>query len=125
VPGQEWQNWSEQALAEAAELKPLIVNPITYAEVPIGFAEIEVLEAALPSALYQREPLPWEAAFLAGKCFVRYRRRGGLRTSPLPDFYIGLHAAIRRYAILTRDAARYRSYFPAVDVLTPGKQHAG
>lgn len=121
----EWQNWSAQALAETAELRPLIINPIIYAEVSIGFAEIEVLEAALPAALYEREPLPWEAAFLAGKCFVQYRRRGGLRTSPLPDFYIGAHAAIRRYALLTRDAARYRSYFPTVDVLTPGKQHAG
>ena len=121
----EWQDWSAQALAEAAEIKPLIINPIIYSEVSVGFAEIEVLEAALPADLYRREPLPWEAAFLAGKCFVQYRRRGGFRTSPLPDFYIGAHAAISRYAVLTRDASRYRSYFPTIDVLAPGKPHAG
>jgi predicted nucleic acid-binding protein len=71
--------------------------------------------------LYQREPLPWEAGFLAGKCFLRYRRRGGLRTSPLPDFYIGAHAAIGQLALLTRDAARYGSYFPTVEILAPAK----
>jgi predicted nucleic acid-binding protein len=72
--------------------------------------------------LYQREPLPWEAGFLAGKSFLLYRRQGGSRTSPLPDFYIGAHAAIGRLALLTRDACRYRSYFPKVEMLAPAKQ---
>jgi predicted nucleic acid-binding protein len=69
--------------------------------------------------VYQREPVPWAAGFLAGKCFLRYRRRGGARTSPLPDFYIGAHAAVGRLVLLTRDAARYRTYFPSVEVLAP------
>jgi predicted nucleic acid-binding protein len=114
-----WADWSESALAEAAEYAALVINPTVYAEVSITFSKIEGLEAALPANLYQREPLPWEAGFLAGKCFLRYRRLGGLRSSPLPDFYIGAHAAVRRLALLTRDAARYRTYFPTVEVLAP------
>jgi len=111
--------WSSTALAEAAEYTALVINPIVYAEVSITYSTIEALDAALPNALYQREPLPWEAGFLAGKCFLRYRRLGGTRSSPLPDFFIGAHAAVRRLALLTRDAARYRTYFPGIEILTP------
>jgi predicted nucleic acid-binding protein len=89
----DWGHWSGRALAEVAEQAALIINPIVYAEVSIGYTTIEALDAALPATLYQREPLPWEAGFLAGKSFLLYRRRGGSRTSPLPDFYIGAHAA--------------------------------
>jgi predicted nucleic acid-binding protein len=116
-----WADWSGRALSEVAEHTTLIINPIVYAEVSIGYTKIEDLDAALPAALYQREPLPWEAGFLAGKSFLLYRRRGGSRTSPLPDFYIGAHAAIGRLALLTRDAARYRGYFPTVEILAPTK----
>lgn len=119
-----WSDWSGRALAESAEHTTLIINPIIYAEVSIGYTAIEALDAALPSSLYQREPLPWEAGFLAGKCFLLYRRRGGLRNSPLPDFYIGAHAAIGHLALLTRDAALYRSYFPKLEVFAPTKRHA-
>ena len=87
-----------------------------------GYTTIEALDAVLPATLYQREPLPWEAGFLAGKSFLHYRHLGGARTSPLPDFYIGAHAAIRHLALLTRDAARYRSYFPKVEILAPTKR---
>jgi predicted nucleic acid-binding protein len=118
----EWGDWSAHALAEAAEHAPLLIDPIIYAEVSIGYTTIEALDAALPATLYQREPLPWDAAFLAGKCFLQYRRRGGSRTSPLPDFYIGAHAAIGKLALLTRDAARYGSYFPTVEILAPAKR---
>src|SRR5512144_437568 len=83
---------------------------IIYAEVSVGYARIEDLEAALPSALFRRDPLPWEAAFLAGKAFLAYRKRGGRRRSPLPDFYIGAHAAIAGFRLLTRDARRYSRY---------------
>jgi predicted nucleic acid-binding protein len=114
-----WSAWSSNALAEVAEYAALVVNPIVYAEVSIAFSRIEALEAALPATLYQREQLPWEAGFLAGKCFLRYRRLGGARSSPMPDFYIGAHAATRSLALLTRDAARYRTYFPGVELLTP------
>jgi len=114
-----WGDWSAGALAEATEHSTLIINPIIYAEVSIGYTTIEGLDAALPAALYRREPLPWEAGFLAGKSFLLYRRRGGSRTSPLPDFYIGAHAAIEGLALLTRDVSRYRSYFPKVEILAP------
>jgi predicted nucleic acid-binding protein len=117
-----WGGWSSRALAEVAEHTALIINPIIYAEVSIGYATIEALDVGLPASLYQREPLPWDAAFLAGKSFLLYRRRGGARTSPLPDFYIGAHAAIGGLALLTRDATRYRTYFPTVEILAPTKR---
>lgn len=116
-----WATWSSQALAECAEYATLLINPIIYAEVSIGFQTIEALNEALPSGIFERVPLPWEAGFLAGKCFLAYRRRGGEKLFPLPDFYIGAHAAIEQLAILTRDAARYRTYFPKLEVLAPAK----
>jgi predicted nucleic acid-binding protein len=119
-----WGKWSESALAEASELLPLIINPIIYAEVSVSYKAVDSLNAAVPESLYRREPLPWSAGFLAGKCYREYRRRGGLRRSPLPDFYIGAHAAVRRLALLTRDAARYRSYFPTVEILAPTRRMA-
>ena len=114
-----WCEWSERALAECAEHTTLVINPIIYAEVSIRYSTIEALNAALPPDLYQREPLPWAAGFLAGKCFMQYRRRGSARTSHLPDFYIGAHAAVGNLALLTRDASRYSSYFPSVELLAP------
>lgn len=115
-----WSDWSAAALVQCAELTKLVVNPIIYAEVSIGYATIETLNAALPANLYQHEALPWEAGFLAGKCFfLAYRRKGGVRSNPLPNFYIGAHAAIERLAVLTRDAAGYRTYFPKLEILSP------
>jgi predicted nucleic acid-binding protein len=114
-----WGNWSAVALSEAANNAILVINPTVYAEVSVGFETIEDLEDALPTALFRRDDLPYEAAFLAGKCFLNYRRRGGGRRSPLPDFYIGAHAAVADFRILTRDAGRYRSYFPTVDLIIP------
>jgi predicted nucleic acid-binding protein len=114
-----WGDWSSAALAHEIEQGQVVINPIIYAEVSIGFERIEELEAALPRVVYRREPLPYEAAFLAGKAFLQYRRRRGLRQAPLPDFYIGAHAAIARYRLLTRDAARFRTYFPTVLLVAP------
>lgn len=114
-----WYDWSAAALASAANDGPLVINAIVYAEVSIGFATIEDLDDALPPEVFARERLPYEAAFLAGKAFLAYRRRGGARSVPLPDFYIGAHAAISGHQVLTRDANRYRSYFPTVRLLTP------
>ena len=116
-----WSDWSGGALAECAEHATLIVNPIIYAEVSIGYTTIEALNAALPRSLYQRNTLPWEAGFLAGKCFLAYRRRGGSRNTPLPDIYIGAHAAIEHLALLTRDAATFQTYFPNLEILSPPK----
>ena len=114
-----WFRWSSEILALQAEHAVLVINPIIYAEVSVGFERIEELEAALPATMFQREALPWEAGFLAGKCFRSYRRRSGARRSPLPDFYIGAHAAVARMALLTRDPARYRTYFPKLEVIAP------
>jgi hypothetical protein len=115
-----WGEWSSRALRAAADMAPLVINAIIYAEVSVGCPTIEAVEAALPLDLYRREPLPYAAAFLAGKAFLRYRQSGGRRTSPLPDFYIGAHAAIAGYRLLTRDAGRYRTYFPTLDLIAPG-----
>jgi hypothetical protein len=114
-----WFEWSSTQLARCADSNLLAINPIIYAEVSVGFSTIEELEEALPPRTFERLPLPWEAAFLAGKCFMKYRRRKGARRSPLPDFYIGAHAAVAGLALLTRDATRYRTYFPKLRIIAP------
>ena len=115
----QWAARSVAALAAQAERDALAINPIIYAEVSIGFSTIEDLNAALPPSVFHRLPLPWDAAFLAGKCFIDYRRRGGNRSSPLPDFYIGAHASLSGLPLLTRDARRYRTYFPKLTLIAP------
>ena len=115
----DWGAWSADTLAQLADEAVLLINPLIYAEVSAGFERIEDLELVLPTDLYRRTPFPYEAAFLAGKCYVRNRRRGGGRRSPLPDFYIGAHAAVARLRLLTRDARRYRQYFPTVELISP------
>ena len=115
----QWESWSRDALNHAVERSVLVINPIVYGELSIGYRTIEELDAVLPSDLYRREPLPFPAAFLAGKAFEAYRLRGGTRAAPLADFYIGAHAAIAGYRLLTRDAARYRTYFPRLEVIAP------
>ena len=114
-----WGGWSSTALQALAETSRLVINPLIYAEVSVTFDSVEALEAVLPSSLFAREPLPYEAAFLAGKVFERYRKRGGVRRSPLPDFYIGAHAAVAAYRLMTRDARRYREYFPKLELISP------
>lgn len=114
-----WADWSARALAEARDRGRLVINPLVYAEVSVGFDRIEDLDQAVPGDDFDREPLPYEAGFLAGKAFLTYRRRGGTRRSPLPDFYIGAHAAVRGYRLLARDVARYRTYFPSVEIVSP------
>jgi len=114
-----WFEWSSSRLAELAEESTLVLNPIIYAEVSIRFDRIEDLDDAVAADHFRREALPWEAAFLAGKVFLQYRRRGGRRRSPLPDFYIGAHAAVHRLRLLTRDLRRYRTYFPGLEIIAP------
>ena len=115
----QWFSWSAGALARAAETMRLVINPIIYAEISIRYSRIEDLNDALPQTFVEREPLPYEAAFLAGKAFLIYRKRSGVRRSPLPDFFIGAHASIARYSLLTRDARRYRTYFPKLPLIAP------
>lgn len=114
-----WLEWSSGELARAANAGPLYINPVIYAEVSVRFNRIEDLDDALPRADHERLPLPWEAAFLAGKAFLEYRRNRGPRTSTLPDFFIGAHAAVAELRLLTRDPGRYRTYFPTVALATP------
>jgi len=116
----EWLDWSSSMLAQAAEHGRIVINPIVYAEVSAGFDRIEDVDAALPAGDFRREPLPFPAGFLAAHAFVAYRRRGGVKTSPLPDFYIGAHAAVQRYQVITRDHRPFRTYFPSVRLITPG-----
>lgn len=115
----DWTPWSDEALITALEDGPVFVNQIVYAEVSVGFPTVEECEWALDVQGIERMPMPWSAAFLAGRAFVEYRRRGGAKRSPLPDFFIGAHAAVGRLRLLTRDPNPYRTYFPAVDLIAP------
>jgi predicted nucleic acid-binding protein len=113
-----WLAWSQSALVSAMDSGPVLINPIVYAEVSVRFTKVEDLDAALPSQI-EREDLPWSAAFLAGKCFRDYRNRGGARRSPLPDFYIGAHAAVTGRSLLTRDGNRFRTALPRLRLIAP------
>jgi hypothetical protein len=114
-----WREWSSDALAQATDTGPVYINPIIYSEVSVRFTTIEALEDALPPQDYRREPVPWAAAFLAGKVFLDYRRNQGTKSTTLPDFFVGAHAAIADLELLTRDAGRYRTYFPTVVLVAP------
>lgn len=114
-----WAPWSSTALAAIADESVLVINPLIYAEVSIRYETIEAIDSVLPPNLFRREDVPYEAAFLAGKAYIRYRERGGRRRSLLPDFLIGAHAAVAGYRMLTRDSRRYRTYFPRLDVIAP------
>ena len=114
-----WGDWSADNLAQARDEGRLVINPIVYAEVSTGFERIEDLDETIPASDFEREPLPYQAGFVAGKAFLTYRRRGGAHLSPLPDFYIGAHAAVAGYRLLTRDASRFRTYFPSVELIAP------
>jgi hypothetical protein len=114
-----WFSWSVFAIQQAADNFRLVINPVIYAEASVRFTRIEELDAALPIDMVEREPIPYQAAFLAGKAYLTYRRRGGTRRSPLPDFFIGAHTAVSSYRLLTRDSARYRAYFPKLALIAP------
>jgi len=116
---EEWLDWSSSMLEEAAHDGPLVINPIIYAEIAAGFTRIEDLDDAVPRDYCRRADLPWPAGFLAAHVYQQYRRGGGTRRSPLPDFYIGAHAAIAGLTLLTRDARRYRTYFPTLRLIAP------
>ena len=116
----DWSAWSARAVESASDRFRLVINAVIYGEVSVRYSRIEDLDLALPEALFEREDLPYEAAFLAGKAFRAYRQRGGTRRSPLLDFIIGAHAAVAGYQLLTRDVSRYRAYFPYLRLLAPG-----
>src|SRR5579863_1333504 len=114
-----WGAWSEAALIDAADRDEIAINPIIYAEIAAGFATMAALDLRLGEAEFRRLALPYAAGFVAGRAFVEYRGRGGVRRSPLPDFYIGAHAAVAGLTLLTRDARRYAGYFPKVALIAP------
>lgn len=115
----EWADWSESVLAQYSVDTILYINSIVYTEVSVGFKKIEDLESALMKGGFQMLDIPKEALFLAGKVFLNYRKSRGSKTSPLPDFYIGAHAAVLDLDLLTRDVGRYKTYFPTVSTISP------
>ena len=115
----EWADWSESVLAQYSVDTILYINSIVYTEVSVGFKKIEDLESALMKGGFQMFDIPKEALFLAGKVFLNYRKSRGSKTSPLPDFYIGAHAAVLDLDLLTRDVGRYKTYFPTVSTISP------
>ncbi|MHB1158239.1 MAG: type II toxin-antitoxin system VapC family toxin [Phycisphaerales bacterium] len=114
-----WFEWSSGMLAEAADRGGLVINAIIYAELSVGFTHIETLEQLLDPEVFEYRPIPREAAFLAGKAFARYRRQGGHKTQPLPDFFIGAHASVESLPLVTRDARRFTTYFPQLQIIAP------
>ena len=114
-----WAPWSADALATSRRVGLLFINIIVFAEVAAGLEQRALVEAALPVTEFGREDIPWEAGYLAGRAHSVYRQRGGARTTTLPDFFIGAHASIRGYTLITRDATRYRTYFPELAIVAP------
>ena len=116
-----WFGWSSSALASAAERGPLHINPIILADVSIRFTDAADLDIALPPSDFRRAAIPWPASFLAGKTFQEYRERRDVRAATLPDFFVGAHAAVDDLVLLTRDARRFRPYFPTVEFMAPDR----
>jgi predicted nucleic acid-binding protein len=114
----DWYEWSQHRIAVAADQGSLVVNQVIYSELAAGYTTAEALDATLDHR-FRRENIPWDAAFMAGLAFLSYRGRGGSRASPLPDFFIGAHAAVRGYRLLTRDRGYYHSYFPTLAIISP------
>lgn len=116
---EEWFDWSSAMLEQAANAGAVAINQIIYAEISVRYTTIEQLDEELSDEYFVRAPLPWQAAFLAGKAFELYKRRTGTTRSPLPDFFIGAHAAVAGMTLLTRDPRRYRAYFPKLRLISP------
>jgi predicted nucleic acid-binding protein len=115
----QWFDWSSAMLEQAGNTGTVAINQVVYAEVSVRYSAIEDLDKQLAVDYFARLSIPWEAAFLAGKAFALYKRQGGTRRSPLPDFFIGAHAAVTGMTLLTRDARRYRVYFPKLKIVAP------
>jgi predicted nucleic acid-binding protein len=114
-----WADWSESTLERYSQTNSLYINAIVYAEVSVGFDEIEVLDQALSELGIKVLEIPREALFLAGKVFLQYRKNQGAKRSPLPDFFIGSHAAVSQLVLITRDTKNYQTYFPQIEIVLP------
>lgn len=119
--GEAWADWSQGQLEQAASVGPLVINDVIYAEISTRYAAVEEVDAMLRDLAIDVVAMPRSALFLAGKAYLRYRSAGGHRTGVLADFFIGAHAAVERRSLLTRDARRYRTYFPTVQLITPSE----
>ena len=120
-----WLSWSEKEFCSATAQGPIPINPIIYAELAPAFATVADLDYWLDPAIFERLPLPYAAGWLAAQAFLKYRRSGGVKTSPLPDFYIGAHAEVGGHTLVTRDPSRYRTYFPSVRLIVPPNLKGG
>lgn len=114
-----WFAWSSEALRQAADDAMVVLNPVIYSELSVGFERIEDLESLFSPEVFEYRPIPREAAFLAGKSFLAYRRRGGGKTIPLPDFFIGARASVESLPLVTRDMNRFRTCFPRLALICP------
>jgi hypothetical protein len=115
----EWADWSVAQLRAQAQIHRLVINPVIYAELSLAFSAVEALDEALAALQIPVIEIPKPALFLAGKAFMKYRRKGGTKTNVLADFFIGAHAAVARLPLLTRDVRRYAGYFPTVQLISP------
>lgn len=115
----QWANWSIGQLRAQGSIHQLTINPIIYAEISLSFSTLEGLDSAVSTLALELREIPRPALFLAAKAYVQYRRRGGSKLQVLPDFFIGAHAAVEGWPLLTRDASRFRTYFPTLEVIAP------
>ena len=115
----QWADWSIRQLRAQATVHELAINPVIYAELSVSFSTIEALDAVVATLALRLQEIPLAALFLAGKAYLQYRQRGGSKAQVLPDFFIGAHAAVAGWPLLTRDASRFRTYFPSLEVVAP------
>jgi len=115
----EWADWSIAQMRAQSSLHALVINPIIYAEISLSFTTLEALDDVVGTLALELREIPRPALFLAAKAYAQYRRRGGSKLQVLPDFFIGAHAAVEGWPLLTRDASRFRTYFPTLEVLSP------
>ena len=115
----QWAEWSIAQMRAQASLNALVINPVIYAEISLSFSTLEALDDVVATLALEMREIPRPALFLAAKAYAQYRRRGGNKQQVLPDFFIGAHAAVEGWPLLTRDASRFRTYFPTLDVLAP------
>jgi len=118
-PESVWFEWSASTLERLDQYNTMVINPIIYAECSVGFARIEEVEALFETLGFAMKPIPREALFLAGKAFLQYKRRKGEKSNVLPDFFIGAHAAVSGYPLISRDKGRFSTYFPGVELIIP------
>jgi predicted nucleic acid-binding protein len=115
----QWADWSIAQMRAQSTLHALVINPIIYAEISLSFSTLEALDDVVGTLALELREVPRPALFLAAKAYAQHRRRGGSKLQVLPDFFIGAHAAVERWPLLTRDASRFRTYFPTLEVLAP------